>query len=191
MKLFEAKVFKKDDVIYINLRGKIDTRTVNDFKEVLENVKSKSEGTIVINYKDVDYVSSAGYGALLRFCVYSKKENKNVIVTGMKPEIKNIFDIMELYRFIEYKEDLSIPEFPEEVEIEKKKEPSFKLEKWLEEKVVENPLLEPEELFKMYEKIDKNISLEKFKSLLREKKLLTREDRLIFAYMKLKEKLLK
>ncbi|MEN3044389.1 MAG: STAS domain-containing protein [Candidatus Hydrothermales bacterium] len=191
MKPFEVKIFKKDNVIYVNLKGKIDTRTVNDFKEALEKVKSEAKEKIVISYKDVDYVSSAGYGALLKFCVYSKKENKSVIVTGMKPEIKNIFDIMELYRFIEYKENLQIPQFLEEVEMEKKREPLYEIERWLEEKVVDNPMLEPEELFEIYGKIDKNITLEEFKDVLKRKKLFTKEERLLFAYMKLKEKILK
>ncbi|MEO0294626.1 MAG: STAS domain-containing protein [candidate division WOR-3 bacterium] len=186
MKIFEAKIFKENKRVYVNLKGKIDTRTVNEFKEVLEKAKREGEKEIVINYRDIDYVSSAGYGALLKFCVYSKKDNINVIVTGMKPEIKSIFDIMELHRFIDYREKYDIPEFEEK--IEEKAEETFNLENWIEEKIIENPLIEPSELIKECPSKNK-ISEKEFKEILKKKGLLTREERLFFAYKKLKEKL--
>ncbi len=185
MKIFEGKIFKENKKVYVNLKGKIDTRTVNEFREILERARKEDEKEIVINYKDVDYVSSAGYGALLKFCVYSKKDNINVIVTGMKPEIKNIFDIMELYRFIDYREKFEIPEFEEKIE---EKEEVFDLEKWIEEKIIENPLIEPGELIKECPS-KKKISERELKEILKKKNLLTREERLFFAYMKLKEKI--
>lgn len=185
MKIFEGKIFKENKKVYVNLKGKIDTRTVNEFKEILERAKKEGEKEIVINYRDIDYVSSSGYGALLKFCIYSKKDNINVIVTGMKPEIKNIFDIMEFYRFIDYREKFEIPEFEEEIE---KEEEFFDLEKWIEEKIIENPLLELNELIKECPS-KRKIPEKEFIEILKKKNLSTREGRLFFAYKKLKEKI--
>ncbi len=191
MKLFEADIFEKDEKTYLNLKGKIDTRTVNDFNKALEEAKKKNKKEIIINYRDVDYVSSAGYGALLKFCVYSKKENINVIVTGMKKEIKNIFDIMELYRFVDYRENVEIPERIKVEEFEEKIEIPPDLEKWVEEKVMDNPLLEPYEIYELYKKEKKKeISEGVFNEIFEKNGLMTREGRLFFAYKKLKEKLI-
>ncbi len=191
MKLFEADIFEKDEKLYVNLKGKIDTRTVNDFKEILEEIKKRNKKEIILNYRDIDYVSSAGYGALLKFCVYSKKDNINVTVTGMKKEIKNIFDIMELYRFVDYREDIKIPEVIKKEEHEEKIEIPSDIESWIEEKVMENPIMEPEEIYELYKKEKKKeVPHTVFKEIFEKKGLLTREGRLFFAYKKLREKLL-
>ncbi len=188
MKLFDADIFEKDEKIYVNLKGKIDTRTVNDFKNVLQSAKRMNKKEIILNYQDVEYVSSAGYGSLLQFCVYSKKEGINVYVTGMKKEIKNIFDIMELYRFVDYKEGIEIPEMA----VEEKEEfqiPSD-LEEWIEKKVIDNPMMGIEEYSDLYFK-EKEIRVpdEVFKEICERKGLITKEGRLFFAYKKLREKI--
>jgi len=191
MKLFEADIFEKDEKLYVNLKGKIDTRTVNDFKVLLKDIERRGKREIILNYKEVDYVSSAGYGSLLKFCVESKKKGIQVLVTGMRKEIKNIFDIMELYRFVDYREDIEIPEMIKQEKYEEKIEIPSDIEGWIEEKVMENPIMEPEEIYELYKKEKKKeVSHTVFKEIFEKKGLLTREGRLFFAYKKLREKLL-
>jgi len=191
MKPFEADIFEKDEKLYVNLKGKIDTRTVNEFKEILEEIKKRNKKKIILNYREVDYVSSAGYGTLLKFCVYSKKDNIDVIVTGMKKEIKNIFDIMELYRFVNYREDIEIPERVKSEELKEKIEIPSDIERWIEEKIMENPIMEPEEIHELYKKEKKkDLPNKVFREIFEKKGFITREGRLFFAYKKLKEKLL-
>lgn len=189
MKLFDSKIYADEKRVYIILKGKIDTRTVSEFKKTLEKVKSLRKKEIILHYKNVDYVSSAGYGALLRFSVLCKKDGINVIATGMRQEIKNIFDIMELYRFVNYRENIPLPSSLAEEVVEEK--PVFTPEdyKWIESKIIENPLISIDDFYESFKKERRDIDKEDFKKVLKEKNLFTKEERLFFAYKKLKEKI--
>lgn len=81
----------KEEVLSIELVGRLDTTTAPELETEL---KSSLEGVkeLVIDLKDLDYISSAGLRVLL-FAQKTMNNQGTMKVTNAKPEIMEVFEI--------------------------------------------------------------------------------------------------
>lgn len=74
----------------LKLEGRLDTTTAPDFqKELLAEMEQKQN--IVLNFKELVYVSSAGLRALLTGQKTAKKIGITMTLTEVAPEILEVF----------------------------------------------------------------------------------------------------
>lgn len=93
------KVEKKfeNDVLFITILGRLDTMTAPEFEKEVENLEGAKE--IILDLKELDYLSSAGLRILL-------KMQKTMIGKGsmklrnVKPNIMEIFEITGFTDFL-------------------------------------------------------------------------------------------
>jgi anti-sigma B factor antagonist len=52
--------------------------------------------TIHINLTEVPFVDSTGIGLLIHLVNTLKQENKDVMISGVQPEVEEVFEIIEL-----------------------------------------------------------------------------------------------
>lgn len=90
--MIEVERIVDNNILTVVTRGSIDTMTAPELEEKLQDVNN-FEG-IIFDFKDLDYLSSAG----LRLLLMSKKENDNVIVKNV-PEV--IYEVLEITGFTE------------------------------------------------------------------------------------------
>lgn len=82
---------KENDIMEISLVGKLDTITStqleNSFDYNLEGIKE-----IIFNFKDLEYISSAGLRTLLTI---SKKtrDTASMVITNISDNVKEVFEI--------------------------------------------------------------------------------------------------
>ena len=81
-----------DNVNTIFLSGKFDGSRVNVANEVFNKVNS----TVIVDMKDLDYISSAGIGILTQTYVKLKKTNQEIILTNLNNHIREVFKISKL-----------------------------------------------------------------------------------------------
>lgn len=89
---FKADVMLNDDVLNISLSGRLDTITAPNLLSIYKQIQSRSTiGSISINMKDLDYISSAGLRVLL---IMRKdiEEDKDFTIINMKNNVKEIFE---------------------------------------------------------------------------------------------------
>jgi anti-sigma B factor antagonist len=73
-----AKKFKHCDIV--SIKGRIDSATAPGFSSVLEEITNAGRFKIVIDLSEVDFMSSAGFRALLASQRVCKRYNRGEIV---------------------------------------------------------------------------------------------------------------
>ena len=91
---FNTSIINKGDVSVINLAGYLDAHTAptleNNFTELIDNNKFK----IVVNFKDLAYISSAGLGVFMAYIEKIRNNNGDIKLTNMNEKVFNIFDLL-------------------------------------------------------------------------------------------------
>jgi len=80
------------------LSGRLDTNTAKQLEEVLNELMTSSSFTI--NFKKLDYISSAGLRIILGFYKKCKATSKELVLTEMNDLVKEVFDISGFSGFL-------------------------------------------------------------------------------------------
>jgi anti-sigma B factor antagonist len=92
-----AKQFKSCDLLTVS--GRIDSSTAPQLTEALEGVTNDGRYKIVLDMADLEYMSSAGFRALLSSQRTCKRYNRGEIVLASVPE--RVREALELAGFTE------------------------------------------------------------------------------------------
>ncbi|HMU44167.1 MAG TPA: STAS domain-containing protein [Ignavibacteriaceae bacterium] len=91
---FNTFIKNEGDINLIYLNGYLDAHTApkleTDFSDLLENKNFK----IVVNFKDLAYISSAGLGVFMAFIEKIRERNGDIKLTAMNEKVYNIFDLL-------------------------------------------------------------------------------------------------
>lgn len=91
---FSTSIKEKGDVSIINLKGYLDAHTApaleNNFTELIKNNKFK----IVVNFKDLAYISSAGLGVFMAYIENIRDNKGDIKLAKMSDKVYNIFDLL-------------------------------------------------------------------------------------------------
>jgi anti-sigma B factor antagonist len=83
----------------VAVNGRVDSSTAPQLTEVLEDITGKGRYKIVLDMTDLEYMSSAGFRALLSSQRVCKRYNRGEIVLAVVPE--RVQDALELAGFTE------------------------------------------------------------------------------------------
>ncbi|GLH73916.1 anti-sigma factor antagonist [Geothrix limicola] len=89
------------DVAVLLPAGFINAHTVRDFEEGLEDLVEKGRYTILINCKDLSYISSAGLGAIMGLIETVREHGGDILLSNLQDNVFAIFDTLgftQLYR---------------------------------------------------------------------------------------------
>ncbi len=100
-----TKQFKNCDMVVVN--GRVDSSTAPQLSEALENVTGDGRYKIVVDMSELEYMSSAGFRALLSSQRQCKRYNRGEIVLASVPE--RIQEALELAGFTELFKTYSDP----------------------------------------------------------------------------------
>jgi len=89
--------FKHCDMITV--KGRIDSATAPQLTQALETANNNGKYKLVVNMKDLEYMSSAGFRALLAAQRNSKRYNRGEVVLASVPD--RIREALELAGFTE------------------------------------------------------------------------------------------
>lgn len=86
---------RRCDVLAV--KGRIDASTVKDFAQALHHLTEAGHYKIVINMKDVAYISSAGLSELIntqKICKYLKRGE--VVLAEISPRVREVLELAGL-----------------------------------------------------------------------------------------------
>ncbi len=86
--------------------GRIDPETSNEFENTLK-IFQKQEKNIIFDFSAITYINSFGIGILVDTQKNLVKNGGNVIICGLSPSIKKIFQITYLTRVFDIYDDLN------------------------------------------------------------------------------------
>lgn len=91
---FSTSIKEQGDVNIINLTGYLDAHTAphleNDFTKLIDSSRFK----IVVDFKDLAYISSAGLGVFMAYIEKIRDNNGDIKLSGMTDKVYNIFDLL-------------------------------------------------------------------------------------------------
>ena len=86
----------KKGTFRITPHGSIDTDTHDIFRKLVKPVLTQSTKGVVIDLKDVDYISSAGVGVIFAIRTFVKETGAHLVFCNLKPQIHKLFDVMKV-----------------------------------------------------------------------------------------------
>ena len=78
--------------LVISIKGRLDTVTSTEFTSAIEKEEIK-EGVVVIEAKDLEYISSAGLRALLALKKSLASQNKELEIHHLNPVCQEVFKV--------------------------------------------------------------------------------------------------
>lgn len=103
----EITTEKKENLMVINLTGKLDSVTSPQLEDKLIKLIDEENYNIVFNCIQLDYISSAGLRVLLVGAKKVKVKNGKIKLANLKKHIREVFEIagftaiFELYETVE------------------------------------------------------------------------------------------
>jgi anti-sigma B factor antagonist len=92
----EFKVAKREEdrVSVLELKGYLDAHTAPKLEEALQQLLNTQRYDIVVNCRDLSYISSAGLGVFMAFIEDVRKHEGDIKLTNMSSKVYNVFDLL-------------------------------------------------------------------------------------------------
>ena len=84
----------KDDIQIINLHGFLDAHTAPDLESKLSETLQSGKYKIVVNFNDLEYISSAGLGVFMAFIEEAREKGGDIKLCCMKERVFSVFDLL-------------------------------------------------------------------------------------------------
>jgi anti-sigma B factor antagonist len=76
------------------LKGYLDAHTAPKLEEAFQNLLRSERYNIVVNCRDLSYISSAGLGVFMAFIEDVRKHRGDIKLSNMTPKVFNVFDLL-------------------------------------------------------------------------------------------------
>ncbi len=91
---FNTSIKEQGDVSIINLKGYLDAHTAPILENNFVNLISKNKFKIVVDFKELAYISSAGLGVFMAYVEEIRQNKGDIKLSGMSEKVYNIFDLL-------------------------------------------------------------------------------------------------
>jgi len=94
MSEFKIGIRESEGVHVLELKGYLDAHTSPKLEEAFTGLLSSSRYRIVVNCKDLSYISSAGLGVFMEYIEDVRKHEGDIKLSNMSPKVYNVFDLL-------------------------------------------------------------------------------------------------
>jgi len=99
------KIQETENTSVINVnQERLDISIAKKMLDSLQDVLGGSHKEIIVNLRLVNYMDSSVLGVLVNFQKSVKDQGKNLVITGLSPSIRKIFELTKLDRFFEIRD---------------------------------------------------------------------------------------
>jgi anti-sigma B factor antagonist len=85
---------ERDSIQVLELKGYLDAHTAPKLEEAFQNLLKTERFNIVVNCRDLSYISSAGLGVFMAFIEDVRKHRGDIKLSNMTPKVFNVFDLL-------------------------------------------------------------------------------------------------
>jgi anti-sigma B factor antagonist len=83
-----------DGVSVIELKGYLDAHTAPDLETAFQKLLTEKKYNVVVNCRDLSYISSAGLGVFMAYVEDIRKNMGDIKLTNMSSKVYNVFDLL-------------------------------------------------------------------------------------------------
>jgi anti-sigma B factor antagonist len=91
---------KKDKVSIFRLNGRLDSNTSQGFEKKIFDAISDGSKSMIVDFKDLDYISSAGLRVILKATKALNREEGKIMLCSMQDYVKEVFEIAGFDSFL-------------------------------------------------------------------------------------------
>jgi anti-sigma B factor antagonist len=91
---------KQGHLSTFKLQGRLDSNTSQTFEKRLFDAMSDGAKNVIIDFKDLDYISSAGLRVILKATKALKREDGKILLCAMQDYVKEVFEIAGFDSFL-------------------------------------------------------------------------------------------
>ncbi len=102
---FKIQHREDEGVCVLELKGYLDAHTAPELENVFQKLLNDKKYNIVVNCKDLTYISSAGLGVFMAYIEDVRKNRGDIKLSNMTPKVYNIFDLLGFPVLYEIYED--------------------------------------------------------------------------------------
>ncbi|MGD1007566.1 MAG: STAS domain-containing protein [Ignavibacteriaceae bacterium] len=105
---FSTSTKDAGDINVIYLNGYLDAHTAPVLENTFSDLIDKRKYSIVVNFKNLAYISSAGLGVFMAFIEKIRENSGDIKLADMSDKVYNIFDLLGfplLYEIFKSEED--------------------------------------------------------------------------------------
>lgn len=97
----EVKISKQGKEVVVSLIGRMDTPASQEIAPQVEALKADAAGTIILDCKELSYISSSGLRLFLTLRKAAAEKGGRVIVRSIGDEIRNVFIMTGFFNLFE------------------------------------------------------------------------------------------
>ena len=94
MSSFRIDIRETQNINVIDLKGYLDAHTAPELEQTFQGLLDAKKYNIVVNCKDLTYISSAGLGVFMAFIEDIRKNSGDIKLSNMSPKVFNVFDLL-------------------------------------------------------------------------------------------------
>ncbi len=84
---------KEKNAAIISVKGRMDALCFMDFEKILDDQIGAGETRFIIDFSDLDYISSAGLQCILAAAKKLEPRGGDLLLAGLKGTVREVFDI--------------------------------------------------------------------------------------------------
>jgi anti-anti-sigma factor len=89
----EITVRKEGNAAVVSVKGRIDAITAGEFEKGLSALMAGGGYLLVLNFSDLEYISSAGLRSILSTAKQLKAKEGQMLFVGLQGTVKDVFKI--------------------------------------------------------------------------------------------------
>ena len=97
-----------NEVVVINATGYIDTTTAPEIDRVIDEQLSLGLYKIIVDLKDINYISSAGWGVFVSELSVIRANDGDIVLVNMTPDVHNVYELMEFSSILKSFESMEL-----------------------------------------------------------------------------------
>ena len=91
---------KQDEILIFKLKGRLDSKTSPDFEKKIFDAIEDGSNSMIVNFEELDYISSAGLRVVLKATKNLKRSDGSFVLCSMKDYVKEVFEISGFDTFL-------------------------------------------------------------------------------------------
>ena len=91
---------EQNGVSIFKLTGRLDSKTSPEFEKKIFDAIEKGSKNMIVDFEDLDYISSAGLRVVLKATKDLKRSDGKFILCSMKDYVKEVFEISGFDSFL-------------------------------------------------------------------------------------------
>ncbi|MDH4069026.1 MAG: STAS domain-containing protein [Ignavibacteria bacterium] len=94
MSEFNVQQREHGEISVLDLKGYLDAHTAPKLEDAFQDLLAAARFNIIVNCRDLSYISSAGLGVFMAFIEEVRKNEGDIKLTNMTPKVFNVFDLL-------------------------------------------------------------------------------------------------